>query len=60
MNTTTRRYARTLHEAFPADARHACAIERSPRRWIETIFGCAVILALILTVAVTIVRWAAQ
>lgn len=60
MNTTTRRYPRTLFEAFPRDARHAYAIERHPRRWTETIFGAAVILALILTVAVTLVRWAAQ
>ena len=27
MNNTTRRYPRTLHEAFPADASYACAIE---------------------------------
>lgn len=27
---TTRRFPRTLHEAFPRDARHAYAIERHP------------------------------
>lgn len=60
MNTTTRRYPRTLAEAFPRDARHACAIEHFGRRRVDTLFGCAVIAALIVTVAVTLVHWAAQ
>lgn len=29
MNTTTRRFPRTLAEAFPTEARHAYAIEHS-------------------------------
>lgn len=60
MNTTTRRYPRTLAEAFPRDARHAYPIERVARRRVETAAGALTILALILTVAVTLVRWAAQ
>lgn len=60
MNTTTRRYPRTLAEAYPRDARHAYAIERVARRRIDTVFGAAVIVALVVTMAVTLVRWAAQ
>lgn len=29
---TTRKYPRTLREAFPYEADYACAIERTPRR----------------------------
>lgn len=60
MNTTTRRYPRTLVEAFPRDPRHAYPIERVARRRIDTVFGVAVIVALVVTMAVTLVRWAAQ
>lgn len=38
---TTRRWPRTLAEAFPRDAQHAYAIEgyRTPLFWAERIFG---------------------
>lgn len=48
MNTTTRRYARTLAEAFPSDARHAYAIEHTTRSnsvlWTvaEVCFACLI------------------
>ena len=32
MNDTTRRYPRTLNEAFPGSATYACAIEGPPQR----------------------------
>lgn len=61
MNTTTRRYPRTLDEAFPGhDARYACAIERSStmRVW-ERLLAWASVIGLVLLVAWTAVQWAA-
>lgn len=44
---TTRRWPRTMAEAFPREAQHAYAIEcyRTPMYWAERIFGAGVILA---------------
>lgn len=44
---TTRKYHRTMAEAFPHDASNAYAIEcyRTPLYWVERIFGASVILA---------------
>jgi len=46
---TTRRYPRTLNEAFPTGTTYAASIERSRRRdrsgiWI--VIGCAALMAL--------------
>lgn len=58
---TTRRFPRTLHEAFPADARHACAIERSrSRRWVEAACAVLSIAGFLAMVVLAIVGWAAQ
>lgn len=44
---TTRRWPRTMAEAFPREAQHAYAIEgyRTPLFWVERLFGASVILA---------------
>ncbi len=41
MNNTTRKYARTLQEAFPHDARNAYAIERVYSRRYECLLDVA-------------------
>jgi hypothetical protein len=56
---TSRRYPRTLREAFPHDARHAYAIERVASRRMQSVGGALVIIALVLTLASTLVSWAA-
>lgn len=51
---TTRRYPRTLVEAFPADARHAYAIERGSRRFDgvgNVLLACAIGIGLALALA---------
>lgn len=55
MNTTTKRYARSLSEAFPQD--HACAIEhhRSHAR-IEWWAGVALAIAMGVTLGLLLVR----
>ena len=62
MNDTTRRYPRSLDEAFPGhDTRYACAIERpgfAMRRW-ERLLAWASVIGLVLLVAWTAVQWAA-
>jgi hypothetical protein len=34
----TRRFPRTLDEAFPQSTRYACAVERPPRRYPRTLW----------------------
>ncbi len=51
---TVRKFPRTLAEAFPADARHAYAIERSSRRMDSVgsvLLACAIGIGLALAVA---------
>lgn len=51
---TTRRYPRTLNEAFPNDASYACAIERCEDRansFFAVILACAVSVASFLFLA---------
>jgi len=55
---TTRRYARSLAEAFPREARHAYAIERGSRRMDSVnsvLLACAV--GLMLALALALVHW---
>lgn len=55
MNTTTKRFARSLREAFPAD--YACAIERyrgSAR--IEWLAGVALAITLGVTAGIVLIR----
>ena len=54
MNDTTRRYPRTLQEAFPADRQWAYAVERTSRRMdavgsvlLASLFGLGLALALV-------------
>lgn len=55
-NTTTRRFARTMSEAFPRDMHHAYAIEqyRAPMYWAERVIGWAAIIG-----CVSLIVWAA-
>jgi hypothetical protein len=51
---TVRKFPRTLAEAFPADARHAYAIERGSRRMDSVgsvLLACAIGIGLALAVA---------
>lgn len=59
---TTRRYARTMQEAFPRDARNAYAIERygNETHWLEVIAGTIVTLTLIGMFVYALIEWAAQ
>lgn len=58
MNTTTKRYPRTLASAFPRDARHAYAIERvsPPELWGGRLLAVAIGIAF----GVCLYVWAAQ
>jgi hypothetical protein len=61
VNTTTRRYPRTLDEAFPGhDARYACAIERSStmRVW-ERLLALASVGGCMALVVYALLEWAA-
>lgn len=59
---TTRKYARTMQEAFPHDARNAYAIERytNTASWLELIAGWAITFVLITMFIYALVEWAAQ
>ena len=52
MNTTTKRYPRTLHEAFPNDALSACAIEHYKRPSSEFGYFAVVIICVLGLLAV--------
>lgn len=52
---TTRRYPRTLQQAFPHEARHAYAIERVSSRRMESVGGWLVVIALVVTIAFAVV-----
>jgi len=56
MNDTTRRYPRTLQEAFPADRQWAYAVERTSRRMDAV--GSVLLASLIgLCLALALVHW---
>lgn len=59
---TTRKYARTMQEAFPHDARNAYAIERygNEMRWFEIIAGTVVTGALIGLFVYALISWALE
>ena len=59
---TTRKYARTLQEAFPHDARNAYAIERTDRtaNWLEIIAGWVLSCVLIVMFVYALIEWALQ
>lgn len=50
---TTRKYARTMQEAFPKDSQHAYAIERTraPMRFVEAVIAWASIVGLSVMIA---------
>ena len=53
---TVRKFPRTLAEAFPADARHAYAIERSSRR-MDSVGSVLLASAIGIAVALALVHW---
>lgn len=56
MNHTTRRYPRTLHEAFPRDRQWAYAIERhTPVR--DALLDVALAAAIGIGLALALVHW---
>lgn len=59
---TTRKYARTMQEAFPHDARNAYAIERygHSTHWLEIVAGTIVTIAFFGTLIYALIEWAAQ
>ena len=54
---TTRRYPRTLQEAFPWDARHAYPVEAYRREGFDRIAGCLLAVAIGVAGAVLLVAW---
>lgn len=55
MNDTTRRFPRTLNEAFPHDARHAYAIQRVSRT--DTVLGWLLAGAMGVGLGLALVAW---
>jgi hypothetical protein len=57
MNNTTRRHPRTLREAFPRDAQHACSIERhrAPMRPLEACLAWGSIIGMCILLAYSVV-----
>lgn len=61
MNTTTRRYPRSLREAFPADRFPTVEHYRRPSiATLETVAGVVVTLALVAMFLYALLEWAAQ
>ncbi len=56
MNDTTRRFPRSLQEAFPQDRQWAYAIERSSRR-MESVGSVLLAVAIGLGLALALVHW---
>jgi hypothetical protein len=56
MNDTTRRYPRTLQEAFPADREWAYAIERHSRR-MEAVGSVLLACGIGIGLALALVHW---
>jgi hypothetical protein len=53
---TVRKFPRTLAEAFPADARHAYALERSSRR-MDSVGSVLLASAIGIALALALVHW---
>jgi hypothetical protein len=53
---TTRKFPRTMAEAFPSDARHAYAIERTSRR-MESVGSVLLACAIGIGFALALVHW---
>ena len=53
---TVRRFPRTMQEAFPADARHAYAIERGSRR-MDSVGSVLLASAIGIALALALVHW---
>jgi len=56
MNDTTRRYPRTLQEAFPADRQWAYAVKRTSRR-MDAVGGVLLASLIGLCLALALVHW---
>lgn len=56
MNNNTRKYARTLDEAFPRGMTYACSIERPEGSW-EKKAGIALAIAIGIILAGFLVDW---
>jgi hypothetical protein len=54
---TTRKFPRTLQEAFPRDRHHAYAIERPYQARYESIAGVVLAVAVGVSLAIILVRW---
>lgn len=58
---TTRKFPRTMQEAFHRDAQWAYPVERTARpTWLEVIAGSAITFALITMFLYALLEWAAQ
>jgi hypothetical protein len=56
MNTTTRKFPRTLQEAFPQDRQWAYAVERTSRR-MDAVGSVLLACAIGLGLALALVHW---
>ena len=56
MNTTTRKFPRTLNEAFPADRQWAYAVERTSRR-MDAVGSVLLAMVIGLGLALALVHW---
>lgn len=56
MNDTTRRYPRTMQEAFPRDAQWAYAVERTDTR-VEALAGVVLAAAIGIGFGLALVAW---
>lgn len=56
MNTTTRKFPRTLQEAFPADRQWPYAVERHSRR-MESVGSVLLAVAISLGLALALIHW---
>ena len=56
MNTTTRKFPRTLQEAFPADRQWAYAVERTSQR-MDAVGSVLLAMVIGLGLALALVHW---
>jgi hypothetical protein len=56
MNTTTRKFPRTLNEAFPVDRQWAYAVERTSRR-MDAVGSVLLAMVIGLGLALALVHW---
>lgn len=57
---TTRRYPRTMAEAFPRDPRHAYPVERYRRERFDAVAGILLAIVIGVSLAVVLASWAAE